>query len=220
MSKETQDTQIQLIVKEVSPLTKRVESLVVNDERSHQAAVDLGNALNRGIKRIREFFSPMKVAAKAAHQAVVDREKEVVAGPEYALEVVRSKVNGYLTEQNRRAEEARRAAAAAAVKPAPPPPPPAAAASRSPKPAPPPPLPPVAAAAPPPKAEGSSQKKDWEIEVLDLKLLCAAVGAGKVPIKAVSANLLELKRIVGVYDGAVDLPGVKITEKISVSFRG
>jgi hypothetical protein len=67
-----------------------------------------------------------------------------------------------------------------------------------------------------PKVEGVSQSKAYNVDVVDMKTLCAAIGRGEVPAAAVKEVKSKLKTYAK--DG-IKLPGCKVTEKVQASFR-
>lgn len=66
------------------------------------------------------------------------------------------------------------------------------------------------------KVDGVSEVKEYRVEVVDMKVLCAAIGRGEVPAAAVKEVPSKLKTYAK--DG-ITLPGCKVTETVSARFR-
>lgn len=70
-----------------------------------------------------------------------------------------------------------------------------------------------------PKPTGSVARKNYTIEVTDLKVLVAAVVAGQVPLMAISANEAFIAGLAKTMKEAFSMPGVKLVVTESTSFR-
>jgi hypothetical protein len=66
------------------------------------------------------------------------------------------------------------------------------------------------------KVDGVSEVKEYRVEVVDMRVLCAAIGRGDVPVAAVKEVSSRLKMYAkdGIY-----LPGCKVTETVAARFR-
>lgn len=59
------------------------------------------------------------------------------------------------------------------------------------------------------KAQGVSRRENWKARVVDLKKLCKAIGAGKVPMDYVEPNMTALNARAKADKSTLDLPGVE-----------
>jgi hypothetical protein len=101
--------QEQEIKNEVGGLLDAAKAMVITNPQEASLVVNFGRDVNASIKKIREFFKPMKDSARAAHKAICDRENETLAIPEEAKRIASQKLTTYNQEQERirLAEEAR-----------------------------------------------------------------------------------------------------------------
>ena len=99
----------QEIKNEVSTLMETATTMTVTTTQEAEGAVMFNRGISDSIKKVKEFFKPMKEAADAAHKAVVARENETLAIPEQAKQIVNNKLTTFNQEQEqkRREEEAR-----------------------------------------------------------------------------------------------------------------
>lgn len=95
---------------EESAVVQRANALVITDQASFEVATSfLTSGVLTAIKKVEEFFKPLKVAAKATHTAVCDREKEMLKPFQDAKEIISGKGKKFLDEAERlRVEEQRR----------------------------------------------------------------------------------------------------------------
>lgn len=102
-------TQEAEIMREASLVLVKADALVVATTKDKEFAVTFTQDVNDKIRRIAEYFKPMKDKAYAAHKEIVTREKEALAIPEEAKRIVLGKISQYDQEQERlrRDEEAR-----------------------------------------------------------------------------------------------------------------
>jgi hypothetical protein len=70
------------------------------------------------------------------------------------------------------------------------------------------------------KASGLSVRSNWQARVVDLKALCKAVGAGKVPIEYVQVNMTALNSRARADKSTMSIPGVVAFESSIVAGRG
>ncbi len=66
---------------------------------------------------------------------------------------------------------------------------------------------------------GYSTREQFEVEVTDILLLAQAVVAGRVQKEVLQANLKLLAAMARASNGDLDIPGVRITKKLSVTGR-
>ncbi len=219
-------------LKEVSdPVVTAAHALGVTDQPSLDfAGAFLTEKIKPMLKQIAESCGPVVKAAHAAHKAAKGQQNELETPLKEAESVVKGKIQGYLTEQERIArEEARRVAEeqqrqaeeeqlaraakleaegradeADAVLEGPPPEP----AMPAPPPAP-----------PPQKVAGISTRKVWKAECTDLPALIADIAAGRAPINLVKLDQGVLNRQVQSLDGAVQYAGVSVYQDHAVSAR-
>ena len=179
------------------------------------------------MQRVEDFFEPMRAATYAAYQSVLTPRKRAVDRLKLAEQHLKREMTEYeiqqekerqrlLKEQRERelaeAKAAREAEIAEAqergdgV---------VAATKREQKPVPEHKPPPPA----PPKPQGYSSRKAWEVEIVDVTLLCDAVARGKVSQNLVEPNLSALKKLVNAADGLVDIPGIRVRETRVASAR-
>ena len=78
---------------------------------------------------------------------------------------------------------------------------------------------PVVIPASAPKPTGSVARKNYDIEVTDLKALVAAVAAGKLPLLCISANESFIRNQAKAMKEAFSMEGVKLVVTESTSFR-
>jgi hypothetical protein len=78
---------------------------------------------------------------------------------------------------------------------------------------------PVVIPASAPKPTGSVTRKNYDIEVTDLKALVAAVAAGKLPLLCISANESFIRNQAKAMKEAFSMEGVKLVVTESTSFR-
>jgi len=70
-----------------------------------------------------------------------------------------------------------------------------------------------------PKPTGSVARKNYDIEIVDLKALNDAVAAAKIPLMAIQANEVFIRSLAKTMKEAFSMPGVKLVVTESTSFR-
>jgi hypothetical protein len=82
---------------------------------------------------------------------------------------------------------------------------------------------PIVAVAPPvetyQKASGISRRENWVCEVIDLKKLAKAVGAGKVPVDYILPNMTALNARAKADKSTMDVPGCKAKDNPIIAGR-
>ena len=91
-----------------SSLVEAARQITVASQEDFERAAEFGKGVSTFIKNVEAFFSPLKKAAKAAHTALCDREKEILKVPLQADEIVKGTANKWKAEQKRKDEEALR----------------------------------------------------------------------------------------------------------------
>lgn len=90
-------------------IVTQARELVVTDQVSLERATTLLTAgIKAARKKIAAFFEPMKRTAKAAHQAVCDREQEIDRPWAEAEWIAKRTIQDFLAEQQRIADQNRR----------------------------------------------------------------------------------------------------------------
>jgi len=111
MSKDEQQslmiTEKEFLTK-ASSLVEAAQQITVASQEDFEVAADFGKGVSRFIKNVEAFFAPLKKAAKAAHAALCDREKEILKVPLEADAIVKRTANAWKAEQKRKDEEALR----------------------------------------------------------------------------------------------------------------
>lgn len=69
------------------------------------------------------------------------------------------------------------------------------------------------------KAQGVSRRENWKARVTDLKKLCKAIGAGKVPVEYVEPNMTALNARAKADKSTLDLPGVEAYDEPVIAGR-
>jgi len=97
------------IQQEINPLVETATAMIVATVQDKERVVLFVKDINASIKKVKDFFSPMKTAAQAAHKAICGRENEVLGRAEDAKRLALGKVSIYDQEQEkiRLAEEAK-----------------------------------------------------------------------------------------------------------------
>ena len=70
-----------------------------------------------------------------------------------------------------------------------------------------------------PKLEGASPRETWSADVYDLIALCKAIGASKIGVEYVEANMTALNGVARATKGGVMIPGVKMVKKYGTASR-
>lgn len=95
-------------------LYEQATALTICDQASYAAAGEVGKALKALEKEITDYFEPLRVAAKANYDTVLDKKKTELAPVQEAMDIVRKTMNVYIQEQERIRKEAERKARIAA----------------------------------------------------------------------------------------------------------
>lgn len=90
--------------------TCKIQALVVDSQDSYEQAVSMAQDIKAHQKKIEEHHAPLKKTARAAHQAVINAEKELLEPLAQLKGLLTNKMTTYSDEQDRKAEAAAREA--------------------------------------------------------------------------------------------------------------
>lgn len=207
---------------------EKATQIVVKDQESYDIAANTLKDIARIEKQITEHHSPIKKAAKAAHNMAVLAEKKFLEPLAEAKSIIRNSIVVWTTEQERiRANEERKARAEAQRKEEEERIAKAAKAEDEGKseievgtildtPAP---IVSVSVAPKFNKVAGVSTRKAWRAKVTDIKMLCRAVADNKIPAEAVFANMPFLNSMARNSKADLEIPGVIAIMETGVSTR-
>jgi hypothetical protein len=217
-----QDINITEIEQTALSWPERAKTTTVTDANSYVGAAGLLKTIAQLKKQIKDYNAPIKSKAKAALQAVVDAEKNLLEPLETAEGIIKAAIAKYDIEQKRlqfeaaerdrkREEEKRLAIAVEAEQ-----------SGQT--------LEavreilntPVASTKtiiPQAKVEGVFTRETWGAEVTDLRALCEAIAKGNASIESVLPNMPFLNDRARTYKDKLDIPGVKAIKKTSVTAR-
>lgn len=214
------------VLDERQDLVTRAEAINIDSPESYATAGAFLQA-NKGLqKKIKDFFSPHKALAKAAHDSLCQSEKAELSKLIESEAVIKQKIGQYDDEMRAKQEslrvemqaEAQKQADDAALEAA------------------------MAAEAEgnkneaeaiisshvvvspvvpnlTPKLEGVSTRRVYSAEVIDLKLLVAAVKENRVPLLCLEGNMPFLHSQARNFKEALNYPGVRVVIKTVVSGR-
>ena len=203
---------------------------IVDDEGASEASAFLNSVINPLIKEGDELFDPMIASAYQTHQMAIATKRKAVGGLPVAKQLIRAELGRYaqIIEDRARAErlriereareaDARRleleleaveamsiapaemAAEVAAIMEAP-----------------------RAMTLPPPAVGFMSipgARDVYSAVVVNLKLLCAAIGVGEVPVSLIDANQGNLNRRAASDKEGFNIPGCRLEKTKSVSSK-
>lgn len=212
---------------QVIETAEAADSIVVNSPETYVAAAEALKAAKALQREIKEFFDPLKKAAKEAHHKLCESEKEKLAPLDAAIADIGKKLTAYDQEQERlrREEEARLRELAAkreeearlmeaieleAMGET-------AEANRIIDEPPPPTIVRVEKATP--QVSGVSFRASYRAEVTDLRALVRAVADGKVPLLAIVPSETFLNQQARAMKETLDYPGVAVIRDRTVTTR-
>lgn len=201
---------------------------IVNQETYDHACIVLTEQIIPFRKRLKDYFEGLRKPAYDAYQAVLNKFKEADAPAEQAEKIIKTEIRRFTDEQERIRQELQRKAQEEAEKKAKQQQLEAAAmaeefgaapekvqeiASQ-----------PVLAVAPPVertfvRSRGVGTRDNWKAEVKDMKALCKAIGAGKVPVNYVLPNEPVLNARARADASTLNIPGVVAYNDTVVSGR-
>lgn len=212
--------------REASLIERRAESVLVTSDAEFASAGDLLKEIKRMQKKVKDYWEPMRVTAKAGYDEVLAHKKEMLDPLESAEKMLKAKMGAYSDEvkekarkqeesmrqmarqeMERKLEEATEAEAAGDTDGAE-----------------------FALAeaevmenvscggfsrAKPPKASGVYGSKSWEIVSVDSSSV--PVSFDGIEIRPV--DMKAVMRIIKASKGTVQIPGIKYEEKTTISVR-
>jgi len=101
---------------DVNQYVEAANALVITGERELIIARDSIRVGRELIAKITDWFAPLKAAAKAAHQALCDKERAELAPLEQARQILTAKISDYQLAEQRRIDEERKKAELEALK--------------------------------------------------------------------------------------------------------
>jgi len=214
------------LTREASSIEQQAQMVAIINDSDYAAAGDMTKSVKQMQKKVKEYWEPLRISAKAAYDEILGHKKEMLEPLESAEKILKGKMSGYLAEKERKRkaqEEAmrrlaqqemeRKLAEAAAAE--------AAGDMVSAEYA-------MAEAevmddlsvgggikANVPKAEGISQSKTWKITGIDSSKVPAFFGGTEIrPVdeRAVMRLIKESK-------GTIQIPGIQYEEAVSISVR-
>jgi hypothetical protein len=209
----------------VLALPDQARAIVIRDQETYELAASRLLDIAAARRVIIEYHAPLKAKAHEAHAAICKAEKGMLAPVEEAERILKTSIGAYTAEQRRiqmaREQEARDAAERARLEvleasieaaeadgasaeevqaiieqPAP--------------------VPVVYVAPIVQKVSGVSTAKTYRAELVNIKLLCAAVAKGECSEAYVTANMPALNGVARSTRGSINIPGVRVVEDTSV----
>lgn len=107
MEKTTEATAVmvvtpeQAMTKEVTAIEARAQSAVVQNDIDYQKAAGWLENIKSQQKRVKEFFEPMRKAAKETYDSVLSRKKEMLDPLDNAEKILKRKMTVYYEEQEK-----------------------------------------------------------------------------------------------------------------------
>lgn len=214
-----QTQEIEVLTQETRSLSSEAKrlALAIKDQASYKEAAAFLLKVKAEIKKRVEYFEPMKKAAKAAHQAICDKESDAIdLLKEAEKSILNPAMSKYLMdEENKRIEAQRKADAekrrleeearlAEAI----------AAESEGKKDEAevilntPQPIAPTIIAEPE-KVAGIHGREVWKAQVINLRELIKGILEGKVPITAVEADMTVIGQAARSHKNELNWPGVR-----------
>ncbi len=202
----------------------RVSSMVIQTEDQYREAAEIGKDIKRRAKMVVDLFAPIKAAAHEAHRAACDREKAMLTPLQDAEKQIKGLMSAYTAEQERKRREAEEAARRAQEE----------AASKA--------LEqavaleqqgkqqqadavleeaeimaatPVAVAPTVTPTKGVTTKKVWEVQIVDPDAVPVSVAG--IVIRPV--DQMAIKKLANTSKGQIQIPGVRIIEKVQTILR-
>lgn len=220
------EEEVRKVREEVAPILAAAKALVVTDEATYQAALELGQECARRERHVEKVFKPAREAAHKAWKTITEllasftdplkeaketcatkakvwrREEEARRQREQAAAqaLAQKKADEELLRHSVRLEEAGQPALAEEVLLAPV-------------------APVVVPAAPIAAPVGTSYRENWQMEVTNFAALVKAVAAGELDLDVLQPNSKVLLARAKALKGAMKYPGVRVWDEGSVVFR-
>ena len=96
------------LTQEASLIEKQASSVAVTNDAEYAAAGDLTKAVKKMQKKVKDYWEPMRVNAKAAYDEVLAHKKEMLDPLEAAEKILKGKMGDYSMEKERSAGHRRR----------------------------------------------------------------------------------------------------------------
>lgn len=101
----TQDKEVKVLEKEITPFVKKAEGLVISDAKGMKSATEILSQMNKYADQVKEkkesVTKPLNAALKAARALFAPLEDKLESG----ISEIRSAMSSYQTEQKRIAKE-------------------------------------------------------------------------------------------------------------------
>lgn len=91
--------------KEVSLIEQRAEAVVVASGADFEDAGLFLKQIKQAQKQVKDYWEPLRVSAKKSYDEVLNHRKEMIEPLEKAEKIVKTKVNEYSAEQERKRRE-------------------------------------------------------------------------------------------------------------------
>lgn len=91
--------------REVSIIEEQASKVVVTDDESLQAAVNLTSEIKKRQTTVTDFFEPMRKATKEAYDSVLARKKDMLDPLKKAEAILKNTIGTYQIEQDRKRRE-------------------------------------------------------------------------------------------------------------------
>lgn len=105
---QTQTKESEVLVREQSSIVAAANAMIVTNKAEYDTAAGALKNIKAYIKKAKDYWSPLKSAAKAAHTAICDKEKEMLAAPQEAESTISGKMAKWYRDEQSRIEALRR----------------------------------------------------------------------------------------------------------------
>lgn len=99
------DTAEQKLGEEVSMVELQAKGVVIVTDDDYKAAGSATSEVKRMQKKVEEYWEPMRVSTKKAYDNVLAHKKEMLDPLKKAEQILKSKMSGYVLEQERKRKE-------------------------------------------------------------------------------------------------------------------
>ena len=90
------------LTQEASLIEQQASSVVVTNDAEYAVAGDLTKAVKQMQKKVKDYWEPMRVNAKAAYDEVLAHKKEMLDPLEAAEKILKGKMGDYSMEKERK----------------------------------------------------------------------------------------------------------------------
>ena len=105
---QTQTQEAAALEREISPLVAAANVMTVTSKVEYDTAAGALKNIKNFIKNVKEYWSPLKSSAKAAHTLICDKEKAMLASPQEAEKTIADKMAAWYRDEQARIEALRR----------------------------------------------------------------------------------------------------------------